>query len=129
MRDPDVQRLAPAPVPADVGIVMALPIEAGYLTDSLNKVRKYSARTHTVVEGELAGKIVAVILAGVSTHDFIAWNCHTVYAHQPPMPTPTAANGRAKSIMQPADIFLFDDIRADRRAEFIPKGWQPLAGG
>src|SRR4051794_33125209 len=65
MRDPDVQRLAPAPVPADVGIVMALPIEAGYLTDSLKKVRKYSARSHTVVEGELAGKIVAVILAGV----------------------------------------------------------------
>ena len=65
MRDPDVQRLAPAPVPADVGIVMALPIEAGYLTDSLKKVRKYSARSHTVVEGELAGKVVAVILAGV----------------------------------------------------------------
>src|SRR4051812_6645293 len=64
MKDPDVKRLAPAPVPADVGIVMALPIESGYLTDSLKKVRKYSARNHQVIEGELAGKIVAIVLSG-----------------------------------------------------------------
>ena len=51
-------------MPADVGIVMALAIEAGYLCDSLRKVRKYTARKHTIIEGELGGKIVAVVLTG-----------------------------------------------------------------
>ena len=64
MKNPDVQPLAPAPVPADVGIVMALPIEVGYLCDSLKRVRKYTAQTHSIIEGELAGKIVAVVLSG-----------------------------------------------------------------
>ncbi len=64
MKNPDVPPLAPAPAPADVGIVMALPIEAGYLSDSLTKVRRYSARSHPILEGELAGKIVAVVLSG-----------------------------------------------------------------
>ncbi|WP_246196123.1 phosphorylase family protein [Aquisphaera giovannonii] len=44
---------------------MALPLEAGYLLDALSKVRKYSAGTHSVVEGELGGKLVAVIVAGM----------------------------------------------------------------
>jgi adenosylhomocysteine nucleosidase len=65
MNDPDAQRLAPPPVPADVGIIMALPIEAGYLLDRLKAVRRYTARSQKVVEGEIAGKIVAVALSGV----------------------------------------------------------------
>jgi adenosylhomocysteine nucleosidase len=65
MGNADDPRLASAPVAADVGIVMALAIEAGYLCDSLSKVRKYIARTHTIIEGELAGKIVVVVLSGV----------------------------------------------------------------
>src|SRR4051812_4992396 len=60
----DESRLAPAPVAADVGIVMALPIEAGYLCDSLEKVRKYTARKHTIIEGEVGDKIVAIIVSG-----------------------------------------------------------------
>jgi adenosylhomocysteine nucleosidase len=59
-----VERLAPAPVPADVGIVIAMAIEAGYLFDSLKKVRRYSACRTTITEGELCGKLVAVILTG-----------------------------------------------------------------
>ncbi len=59
-----VERLAPAPVPADVGIVIAMAIEAGYLFDSLKRVRRYSARSTTITEGELCGKLVAVILTG-----------------------------------------------------------------
>jgi len=64
MNSPDTQPLAPPPVPADVGIVMALAIEAGYLCDSLRRVRRYTAQTHSIIEGELAGKIVAVVLTG-----------------------------------------------------------------
>ncbi len=57
--------MAPAPATADVGIVMAMPIEAGYLIDSLTHVRRYAASASTVVEGELAGKLVTVIASGV----------------------------------------------------------------
>jgi adenosylhomocysteine nucleosidase len=61
---PQPQPLAPAPVAADVGIVMAMPIEAGYLLDGLRRVRKYSARSRTIVEGEIAGKLVTLIVSG-----------------------------------------------------------------
>jgi adenosylhomocysteine nucleosidase len=64
MSAPEASWMAPAPVPADVGLVMALPIEAGYLCDRLARVRKYKARRVTVIEGELAGKLVAVVISG-----------------------------------------------------------------
>lgn len=64
MKNPDSPPLALAPSPVDVGFVMALPIEAGYLADSLTKLRRYSARSHTILEGELAGKIVAMVISG-----------------------------------------------------------------
>jgi adenosylhomocysteine nucleosidase len=56
---------APAPVPADVGIVAALPMEMGYLVDRLRRVRKYHAASMPVIEGELDGKIVAVAIGGM----------------------------------------------------------------
>jgi adenosylhomocysteine nucleosidase len=57
--------VAPAPTPADVGIVAALPMEVGYLVDSLRRVRKYHAASMPVVEGELDGKIVAIAIGGM----------------------------------------------------------------
>jgi adenosylhomocysteine nucleosidase len=64
MNNPDIERLEPAPGPADFGIVTALPIEAGYLSDALRKVRKYAARTHSIIEGELAGRLVVLVVTG-----------------------------------------------------------------
>lgn len=57
--------IAPAPVPADVGIVAALPMEMGYLVDRLRRVRKYHAASMPVIEGELDGKIVAIAIGGM----------------------------------------------------------------
>jgi adenosylhomocysteine nucleosidase len=57
--------VAPAPVPADVGLVAALPIEVAPLLARFKNVRKYAGPSRTVVEGECAGKIVAVVVAGV----------------------------------------------------------------
>jgi adenosylhomocysteine nucleosidase len=56
---------APAPVAVDVGIVAALGMEVGFLVDQLSKVRKYSGPRHTVIEGEVGGKLVALIVAGM----------------------------------------------------------------
>src|SRR5215212_4261276 len=56
---------APAPSPVDVGVVAAMPVEVGFLIDRLSKVRKYSGPRLSVIEGECAGKIVAVVVAGL----------------------------------------------------------------
>ncbi len=62
---PAPKLVAPAPVPADVGIVAAMPMEVGYLIDRLRRVRKYHAASMPVIEGELDGKIVAIALGGM----------------------------------------------------------------
>ena len=56
---------APAPVPADIGIVAAMSIEVGFLLDRLSKVRKYVGPTSTVHEGEAAGKLIALVVTGM----------------------------------------------------------------
>jgi adenosylhomocysteine nucleosidase len=57
--------VAPAPVPADVGIVAALPIEVDDLISGLRRVWKYRSIAVPVIEGEYGGKIVAVAIGGV----------------------------------------------------------------
>ncbi len=57
--------VAPAPTPADIGIVAALSMEVGYLIDRLRRVRKYHAAAMPVIEGELDGKIVAIAIGGM----------------------------------------------------------------
>jgi adenosylhomocysteine nucleosidase len=56
---------APAPAPADIGIVAAMSVEVGFLLDRLAKVRKYAGPRHSVVEGECGGKLVALVIAGL----------------------------------------------------------------
>jgi adenosylhomocysteine nucleosidase len=56
--------VAPPPVPADFGIVAAMPAEVSDLIDGLKKVRKYQSVAVPVIEGECAGKIVAVAIGG-----------------------------------------------------------------
>jgi adenosylhomocysteine nucleosidase len=62
---PGTSAPAPAPLAADVGIVAAMSIEVGFLTDRLARVRKYAGRNHTVIEGEAGGKLVALIVGGM----------------------------------------------------------------
>ena len=56
---------APAPPPVDVGIVAALSVEVGFLLDRLEKVHKYAGPRQTIIEGECAGKLVAMIVTGM----------------------------------------------------------------
>jgi adenosylhomocysteine nucleosidase len=75
--------LAPAPAPADVGVVMAMPIEAGYLLDRLERVRRYNARSLTVTEGELEGRLVAVVVSGVGRASARRGAEHLMAGHRP----------------------------------------------
>jgi adenosylhomocysteine nucleosidase len=61
----DERGRAPAPVPADVGIVAAMPMEVSDLINGLKKVWKYQSVAVPVIEGEYAGKIIAVAVAGM----------------------------------------------------------------
>jgi adenosylhomocysteine nucleosidase len=58
---------APPPVPADIGIVAALPIELAPFLGGLKGVRSYRGPRWRVIEGEIGGKLVAVILTGPGT--------------------------------------------------------------
>lgn len=55
----------PPPVPVEVGIVAAMPMEVGFLLDRFEKVRKYAGPIHTIIEGECAGRLVALIVTGM----------------------------------------------------------------
>jgi adenosylhomocysteine nucleosidase len=61
----DQRGVAPAPVPADVGIVAALPMEVADLLSGLKKVRRYQSVAVPVIEGEYGGKIVALAVGGI----------------------------------------------------------------
>ena len=61
----DDRKIAPAPVPADVGIVAALSIEVGDLIDRLQRIRRYHSASVSLIEGEYAGRIVVVAVGGV----------------------------------------------------------------
>lgn len=56
--------VAPPPVPADIGLVMALPIEAGPLKARLREPRTFRAGKLHIVEGLLAGRLVAMVVTG-----------------------------------------------------------------
>lgn len=64
-RGPGSAAPSPAPLAADVGIVAALGVEAGFLTDRLTRVRNYAGPRHTVTEGEAGGVLVALIVGGI----------------------------------------------------------------
>ncbi len=56
--------VAPPPVPSDIGIVAALPIEVGPLLGRLREVRKYAGARHTVHEGFCGEQLVSLIITG-----------------------------------------------------------------
>src|SRR3954465_7888039 len=62
--NPGPNPTAPAPAPADIGVVAALSIEVAPLLARMERVRKYAGPRFSVVEGECAGKLVAVVLTG-----------------------------------------------------------------
>jgi adenosylhomocysteine nucleosidase len=75
--------IAPPPAPADVGLVAALAIEISPFLAKLKNVRKYSTDRHTVIEGELAGKVVAVIVTGPGRIAALRGATHLLGGHRP----------------------------------------------
>ncbi len=100
---------APAPSPADVGIVAALSMEVGFLLDRLTRVRKYAGPRHAVVEGECGGKVVAVVVAGMGRENIRRGA--RIAARRPPSPL-----GRLGRVRRGAEPRVFPTRhRAGRR--------------
>lgn len=119
MNNPEAQRLEPPPGPADFGVVMAMPIEAGYLSDSLGKVRKYAARTHSVIEGELAGKLVVLIVSGPGKAAARRGAEVLLAGHQPRWLLSAGFAGALDPELKRNDLVLPGEI-ADERGTVIP---------
>ena len=74
---------APRTTPADVGVVAALSMEVGYLIDRLEQVRRYAGPRRTIIEGECAGKVVALIVGGHGAEAARAATRALIEGHRP----------------------------------------------
>jgi adenosylhomocysteine nucleosidase len=57
--------VAPPPIAADIGIVAAMPMEVAPLIERFKDIRKYAAKGQPIIEGRVAGKLVALVLTGM----------------------------------------------------------------
>ncbi|MDR3633775.1 MAG: nucleoside phosphorylase [Isosphaeraceae bacterium] len=101
---------APAPLAADVGIVAALAIEVGFLTDRLEHVRKYAGPGHTVVEGECGGKIVALVVAGPGRAAARAATDRLLAGHRPRWVLSIGFGGALNPDLRRNQIVLPDEV-------------------
>jgi adenosylhomocysteine nucleosidase len=102
--------MAPAPVPADVGVVAALPIEVGDLLDRLQRIRKYHSASVSIVEGELAGRIVVVAVGGVGMAAARRAADLLVAGHRPRWLLSAGFAGALDPALSRNDLVLADEI-------------------
>lgn len=101
---------APAPVSADVGIVAALSVEIGSLLDRLSRVRKYAGPRHTIIEGEVAGKVVALIVAGLGREAARRGAQLLLDGHRPRWVVSAGFGGALDPDLARYDIVLADEV-------------------
>ncbi|MBV8677665.1 MAG: 5'-methylthioadenosine nucleosidase [Planctomycetaceae bacterium] len=101
---------APAPVPADVGIVAALSVEVGFLLDRLKDVRKYRGPRQTVIEGECGGKIVALVVAGPGRASARRGALTLLDGHRPRWVLSAGFGGGLNPALARNDIVLADEV-------------------
>jgi adenosylhomocysteine nucleosidase len=76
-------RVASAPPPADVGLVVAMPVELKPMLARLREVRRYSGGRFPVHEGTLEGRLVAAVLTGPGTDSSARGTRHLIAGHRP----------------------------------------------
>ncbi len=111
--------IAPPPVPADVGLVAALSIEVAPLLDRLTNVRKYTTARRTVIEGELAGKIVAAIITGPGRNAATKGANHLLIGHRPKWVVSAGFAGALNPSLRRDDIVLANEIIDPEGARYV----------
>lgn len=102
--------VAPPPTPADIGVVAALPIEVAPFIARLKNVRKYSSDRHAIVEGECAGKLVAVITAGTGRKAAARGASMLLAGHRPHWLISAGFGGALTSHLARNDIVLATEV-------------------
>jgi adenosylhomocysteine nucleosidase len=102
--------LAPAPFAADVGVVAALAIEVADLVEALTGVRKYQSTTVPVIEGEHAGKIVAVAVCGPGRKAARATTEVLISGHRPRAIIAAGFAGALDPSLSRNDLILPDEV-------------------
>jgi adenosylhomocysteine nucleosidase len=123
----DYRGVAPAPVPADVGIVAALPIEVDDLVKGLKKVWKYQAVAVPVIEGEHAGKIVAVAVGGMGRQAARRAADVLISGHRPRWMISAGFAGALNPAYARNDLILASEI-IDREGSCYPVDPPPEVG-
>jgi adenosylhomocysteine nucleosidase len=102
--------VAPAPVPADVGIVAALAIETADLVEGFKNVRRYQSASVPVIEGEHGGKIVAVAVSGPGRQAARTATDLLVSGHRPRLIIAAGFAGALDPALARNDLILPDEI-------------------
>ncbi len=103
-------RRAPAPSPADVGVVAALSIEVAPFIASLTSVRRYKGPRATIVEGELGTKLVAVVVSGVGRNSATRGAELVLAGHRPRWIVSAGFAGALDPSLRRNDVFLAKEL-------------------
>lgn len=98
------------PSPVDIGVVAALPIEVAPLLARLERVRKYAGARHTVIEGECAGKLVAVVVTGAGRAFAQRGAEMLIHGHRPAWLISAGFGGALDPTLHRGDIVLADEV-------------------
>ena len=125
---------APAPPPADIGVVAATPMEVAPLLARLDRVRKYAGPKFTIVEGECAGKLVALVLTGMGRARAQRGAELLLDGHRPRWIVSAGFGGALDPSLRRNDLVLPDEVVNLEGRRFgidlaVPPGTQGLRSG
>lgn len=127
---PGPEPRAPAPIPADVGVVAALSIEVGYLIDRLERVRRYAGPRRTIIEGECAGKVVALLVGGPGAEAARRATRTLIDGHRPAWMLSVGFGGALDPALRRNDVVFADEVVAESGGRWaIDVGMPPDAEG
>lgn len=108
-----MSQLLPAPGPADVGIVLALSIEAEPILELLREVRTYSdpeGSKRSVVEGMLGDRVVVLIVAGAGRALAGRGTKRLIDGHRPRWIVSLGFGGALDPALKRNDVFIAEEI-------------------
>lgn len=113
MSEPPRGPALPAPEPVDIGIVAALPIEVGTLKDAMSAKAEYrdaAGRKLTILEGDLAGKRVALVVTGPGVKNAEAGLRRLIAGHRPRWIISAGFAGGLEPSLERGDVVVIREV-------------------
>ena len=102
-------------------------IEVGFLLDRLKKVRKYAGPRHTIIEGECAGKLVALIVTGMGRQAARRGAQLLIDGHRPRWVVSAGFGGALNPSLARFDLVLATEV-LDLEGIVSPSTWRRPSG-